>query len=65
MKGYVVEKGSVWALVAILGCIFIVIVGFMAARIVFGGAEDSWTCSDGQWVRHGNPTSAMPIMGCK
>ena len=59
------EKGSVWALVAILGFIFIIIVGFMAARIVFSGPEDSWICTKGSWIKHGNPTTGMPSTMCK
>jgi hypothetical protein len=61
----IVEKGSVWGLVAILGLIFIIIVGFMAARIVLGGPEDSWVCASGKWVKHGNPSMTMPITECK
>lgn len=28
-------------------------------------AEDSWTCQKGQWIKHGNPSSQMPIEKCK
>lgn len=27
--------------------------------------EDSWICKDGKWIKHGNPTSAMPTKVCK
>ncbi|MCX6740560.1 MAG: GerMN domain-containing protein [Candidatus Parcubacteria bacterium] len=26
--------------------------------------EDSWDCSNGQWLKHGNPSAAMPTTGC-
>ena len=29
------------------------------------GKEDTWTCNDGEWVRHGNPSSEMPTKECK
>lgn len=59
------EKGSVWVLVAILGFIFIIVVGFMSARLIIGGSEDNWICSKGQWVKHGNPSKPMPTNQCK
>jgi hypothetical protein len=27
--------------------------------------EDNWVCKDGDWVKHGNPTSTMPNTPCK
>jgi putative hemolysin len=27
-------------------------------------SEDSWICKDGQWVKHGNPSSPMPAKPC-
>jgi len=38
----------------------VVVVGF-----VLGGNEDSWICQFGQWVKHGNPSSAKPDGGCE
>jgi hypothetical protein len=26
--------------------------------------EDTWLCQNGGWVKHGNPSSAMPTAGC-
>lgn len=26
--------------------------------------EDSWVCSNGQWVKHGSPSAAQPTNGC-
>lgn len=33
-------------------------------RFVLGGPEDSWICQNGQWVKHGNPGSPMPVSPC-
>ena len=44
---------------------------FIAAILVlwfsirfFSGSEDTWICSNGQWVRHGNPSSLKPEESC-
>jgi len=29
-----------------------------------GGPEDTWICEDGQWIRHGQPSSPPPTSGC-
>src|SRR3989339_1938412 len=26
--------------------------------------EDTWLCENGQWVKHGNPSSVIPVTGC-
>lgn len=31
---------------------------------ILSGDEDTWLCEDGQWVKHGNPSSAEPTSGC-
>lgn len=31
---------------------------------LFSGDEDTWLCQNGQWVRHGNPSSPMPVSEC-
>jgi putative hemolysin len=33
-------------------------------RFYLGGDEDTWLCQNNQWVRHGNPSAAMPSSGC-
>lgn len=38
--------------------------GLFVARFLFGGSEDSWICSGGQWVKHGKPSAPMPQTGC-
>jgi hypothetical protein len=42
---------------------------FAAAAIVLGlrlccGDEDTWLCQDGQWIKHGNPSSPKPTAPC-
>jgi len=34
--------------------------GFVFLR----GNEDTWVCSDGAWVKHGNPAAEMPNIPC-
>jgi hypothetical protein len=33
-------------------------------RFGFGGDEDTWVCSNGSWVKHGQPSAAKPTTGC-
>ena len=41
----------------------------MAAVVIVGARlltpEDTWICSEGRWVKHGNPKSPMPTAGCE
>jgi len=30
----------------------------------FSGDEDTWLCQNGEWVKHGNPSAAMPTELC-
>ena len=34
------------------------------ARFLVGGNEDNWICQNGEWVKHGNPSSPKPEGGC-
>jgi len=43
-----------------IGIIFAII----AIVVIFRSPEDSWICQNGQWVKHGNPSSPMPTSGC-
>jgi hypothetical protein len=38
--------------------------GLFIARFLFGGDEDTWICSNNQWVKHGNPKAPKPPTGC-
>ena len=48
-----------WAIIILLVVVFLLVL-FLALR----GDEDTWLCQDGQWVRHGNPSAAMPTAPC-
>lgn len=45
--------------IAILFSFLIII---LSIRITSG--EDNWVCTNGQWIKHGQPSSTMPIGGC-
>lgn len=47
----------------IIGIIALILLGVLALAILRGD-EDTWLCQNGQWVRHGNPSSPMPTSGC-
>jgi len=48
----------------IIPIILVLAVGlFVVGAQIFTG-EDVWLCQNGQWVKHGNPSSAMPTTGC-
>jgi len=49
--------------VPIVVVIAIGMAGLVAIRFL-GGDEDVWVCTNKQWVRHGNPSSPMPQIGC-
>ncbi|MFC1711383.1 hypothetical protein ACFLZ1_02225 [Patescibacteria group bacterium] len=40
------------------------IAGVLFVRFVIGGDEDTWICVQGQWVKHGVPSSGPPDSGC-
>ncbi len=42
----------------------LIIGAWLFLRFTFGGPEDSWICRDGQWIKHGNPSSQAPLGGC-
>lgn len=42
----------------------IIIAGLLVVRFVLGRNEDTWLCQNGQWVKQGNPSKAMPTSGC-
>jgi hypothetical protein len=50
--------------------VIIVVAALLAASAIvvgvrlLGGDEDTWICSDGQWVKHGNPSSPKPTVPC-
>lgn len=52
--------------IIIIGAIILVlIVGVvLTIRFFFSGDEDTWICSNNQWVKHGNPSASQPTSGC-
>lgn len=46
-------------IILIITVIILIIIGI---RLLSN--EDDWICQDGQWIKHGNPKSAMPISFC-
>jgi hypothetical protein len=51
-------------IILIMTTLFVLLGGLLAVRFLFGGDEDSWICSGGQWVKHGNPRSPVPTKIC-
>ncbi|MDD4333155.1 MAG: Gmad2 immunoglobulin-like domain-containing protein [Patescibacteria group bacterium] len=48
----------------IFGVALAVCVVIFSIRFFLGGPEDAWICSNGEWVRHGQPSSPAPTTGC-
>lgn len=48
----------------------VLVLMFILALVIVGmlffvrGDEDAWICENGEWVKHGNPSTAMPTEGC-
>lgn len=51
-----------WRVVIVVAGIIIVIL--FGIRFVLGRNEDDWICSNGAWVKHGNPVAPMPTGSC-
>ncbi len=49
--------------VSLIVVIVVGLAGLVAIRFL-GGDEDTWVCTNNQWVRHGNPSSPMPQTVC-
>ncbi|MFA5174928.1 MAG: GerMN domain-containing protein [Patescibacteria group bacterium] len=49
-------------LLIIFGFFALFAFGILTLRILSG--EDDWICVKGEWVKHGNPSAAMPTQGC-
>jgi len=52
-------------LVSICVYFFLALLIIFLLRFVVGGDEDNWICDKGVWVKHGNPSAAMPETECK
>lgn len=44
--------------------ILVAVAAVILAVRFFSGEENAWVCSNGQWVKQGKPTVAMPVIGC-
>lgn len=53
------RKKVIWIVIFLILGIFLIIF-----NLRFFGGEDDWMCQNGQWVKHGNPDSAMPTKEC-
>jgi hypothetical protein len=42
----------------------IIVLAIIAGIRFFSGPEDTWLCVNNQWVKHGQPSAAMPTSGC-
>ncbi len=54
-------------LIVIISAVILVVLIITVVAVlgfVVGGDEDSWICSNGQWVKQGNPSAAQPTTGC-
>lgn len=47
----------------ILGILIPAVILVVTLRLWSG--EDNWICKDGQWIKHGNPSSSQPMGECK
>ena len=43
----------------------LIILTFIFIRFFLSGPEDDWICQNGQWVKHGNPSSPKPEGDCR
>jgi len=43
--------------------VVIVVLAIFTLRLL--SPEDTWFCQNGQWVKHGNPSSPQPTTGCR
>jgi hypothetical protein len=43
----------------------VLVFGFLFFRFVIGGPEDTWICTNGEWVKHGNPKASIPTTVCE
>lgn len=44
--------------------ILIISTAVVVLRFGLGGDEDTWLCQNGVWLKHGNPSSSVPVTGC-
>jgi Sporulation and spore germination/Immunoglobulin-like domain of bacterial spore germination len=57
------SKIKSFVILLFLTLLLVVIVFFVSIRFV-SKAEDGWVCDNGQWVKHGNPSTEVPKTPC-
>jgi uncharacterized protein YxeA len=50
--------------IAIISLILLVGFIFIVFRFVANGGEDTWVCSQGEWLKHGQPSRPAPTGSC-
>jgi len=45
--------------------VIIILLVLAFVMVIFRANEDAWICKDGAWVKHGNPSAAMPEEPCQ
>ena len=48
----------------IIAAILFVALLVTGTMLLMRGNEDTWLCQNGVWVKHGNPSSPMPLEPC-
>lgn len=48
----------------ILVLVIIIFSGLIAIKLLTNGSNDTWLCENGEWVKHGQPATSMPIGSC-
>ncbi len=54
------NKKTLYTIIALVVFLVIMVIGLR-----FFSGEDNWICSNGQWVKHGNPSFPPPTAQCK
>jgi len=52
------KKIILWTVIVLLIVVSVILI------VRFSTPEDTWTCENNQWVKHGNPDNPMPQSGC-
>lgn len=51
-------------IIIIILIIVLAILILFSLRFIIGGSEDDWICTDGKWVKHGQPSAPQPTELC-
>ena len=53
-------KKYYWIILLVIIAIIVAILG-----VRFFSGEDDWICQNGEWVKHGNPSTEKPTISCE